>query len=251
TEYHEAQKRYTEATEKLKTEQTALESAYETRVTEWKGRAEAENAALRAQITSIEKQKGDTERELDARRLRWQEELRVKEQALKEVQNTVTPQETELRKRYAAEEESLTRELDGLKVRLRTLEREYARTRENIEKTEKEQLSVMQALQDDHRQKEEALRARSAELTDRLKKRLEERHLALEAFLLMKKNEESRVQNELRTKEKERVELSTRLQTLPQELAYALENHKKTVQKETEQLRGRLQALESDLAKAR
>ena len=70
---------------------------------------------------------------------------------------------------------------------------------------------------DDYRQKEDALKQRSGELTERLKKRLEERRLAMDAFLVMKKKEETRIQTELPNQRKrERAELSTRLETLLQ-----------------------------------
>ena len=218
--------------EKLKADQAALEDAHQ------KAPGGTQSAGRRGKIrrcrrrsTRWKNKKEDAERDLKPVRLRWQEELVAKDKALKEAQLAVAPQEAELRKRFAAEEETLTRQSDALKTRLRALERDLTRTRENIDKTENEHASVMQALESDYRGKEEALRQRSVELEARLRKRLEERRVALEAFLAMKKDEETRVQTALKTKEKERAELSTRLQTLPQELETVLKDKKTAVQK--------------------
>src|SRR5439155_15757631 len=126
-----------------------------------------------------------------------------------------------------------------------------ARTRENIEKVEKDHAATRGALESDHRGKEEALSQRSTEQANRLQKRLEERRLALEAFLIMKKDEEGRIQATLRAKELERTELSSRLQTLPQELEQSLEAEKQALEKESEKFRSRISSLESELAQAR
>ena len=87
------------------------------------------------------------------------------------------PQETELRKRFAMEEEAVGRQAEALKARQRALERDIARTRESIEKVEKEQAAVMQTLESDYRHQEESLLKRSEEQEVRLRQRLEERRI--------------------------------------------------------------------------
>jgi len=72
--------------------------------------------------------------------------------------------------------------------------------------------------------------------------------LALDAFVVMKKNEGERVQLALKTKEKERAELSIRLKTLPQDLEKALKDKKESTQKEAKEIHARITALEAELA---
>ncbi len=168
TEYQEAQSRYTTHTAKLKTEQEILEAAHTKRLAEHKLRSDTDISALQTQVASLEKQRDDAEKDLETIRLRWQQELVTKELALKEAQNGVAPQEAEIRKRFATEEEAVTRQVETLKTRLRAVERDRTRTQENIDKMEKEQTIVAQTLERDHRAQEEAMRARSADQVARL-----------------------------------------------------------------------------------
>src|SRR5262249_40942529 len=141
-EYQEAHGRYTAQMQKLKEEQDALEADHAKRMVEFKVNADQETATLQTQVNSLEHQRNVAERDLETLRQKWQEEVRAKDQALKEAQNAIAPQEAELRKRYESEEDAVSRQVDGLKSRLRTLERDLARTRENIEKAEKENSAV-------------------------------------------------------------------------------------------------------------
>src|SRR5205814_637785 len=140
-----------------------LEAAHDQRMFDLKVKSDKEAVVLQEQITTLESQRTATEKQLDAVRGKWQDDLRSKERALKEVQATVSPQEAELRKRFAAEEEMILGQVAALKARQRTLERDFAMAKGNIEKTQKDQADVRVALESDHRAKEEALRQRSEE----------------------------------------------------------------------------------------
>src|SRR6185295_9056518 len=129
-----------------------------------------------------------------------------KEDLLKAAQVSLADQEAALRARCAPDEETLTRQVDALKTRHRALEREILKTRETLERSEKDHAAVLVALKADSQAKEEELTHRCDEQEERLKKRLDERKISLEAFLTMKKSEETRLHAQLRAKEKERAD---------------------------------------------
>src|ERR1019366_4491886 len=146
-----------------------LESTHHQRMAEMKKRGDEETAALQAQIVLFEKQKEQGQRDLEAIRLRWQEELVAKDQALKEAQSAIAPQEADARKRFAMEEEAVNRQVEALKTRQRALERDSVRMKENIEKLEKDKQDVVEALEIDHRNKEDALKKHAVEQEARLR----------------------------------------------------------------------------------
>lgn len=250
-QFKEEQARCDERIQALKAEQVALEGTHQARMLELKKRGDEEGSTLQAQIVVLEKQKDEAIQQLEHMRLRWQEELVQKEQALKEAQTALAPQETELRKKYSGEEETLTRQVDGLKSRVRAIERDLARARESLERVERDHAAAIESLERDSREKEESLQRRTQEVEERLRKRLEERRLALDAFLAMKKDEETRLQTLIKSKEKERADLAARLKNLPAELAKELEDKKASTKREADALRLRIQTAETELAQAR
>jgi len=158
-----------------------------------KNRTVETTAALQAQVVALEKQKEEGERDLEAIRLRWQEELVLKEQALKEAQNhRRTAGSGTAQTLYHGGRSRSTRQLDALKIRQRALDTlTLVRNSAKISRRwTQEQTSVMQALESDHRQKEESSASAQKNRRPGLRQRLEERRLALEAFLAMKKDEE-------------------------------------------------------------
>src|SRR5207253_638350 len=86
---------------------------------------------------------------------------------------------------------------------------------------------------------------------DRLKKRLEERRVALAAFLAMKKEEETHLQTQLRAKEKERVELSARLENLPKLVEEEVTEKRASAKKEITQYQKLVEKAEQQLTEAR
>lgn len=235
----------------LKAEQTALESASHERTSALQKSTDQETLRLQGEIQKLEAQKDATDKDVQALRAKGQEELREKEDLLKAAQASLNEQEAALRLRYAPDEESLTRQADALRTRFRSLEREIAKNRESIERVEKEHADAMVALKAESEAREKELEERSSDQLDKLKKRLDERKLSLEAFTVMKKDEETRLHAQLKAKEKERVEITARLENLPKLVEQELKAKREATQKEIEHFQNQIQKAEKELAQAR
>jgi hypothetical protein len=96
-----------------------------------------------------------------------------------------------------------------------------------------------------------ALRARAGEQLERLSQKLDEKRGALEKFLAVKREEESKVQAGLKVREAERQELAGRLARLPQKLEEALAQRKQAAAAEAARIKTDIAALEKTLAAAR
>jgi len=250
-QYKAAQQLHEERVQQLRDEQNNLQLASQNRLESQRQRLDEETAALQTQISALENQKEGSARELEALRVQWQEQLQQRDQALKEIQAALAPQEAELRKRFTVEEEAFNRQIEALKARSRALERDIQKTQESKERLELEHTATIENLRKDTADKEEALKRRATEQMERLSKRLEERRLALDSFLAMKKEEETKIQSLAKAKEKERADLASRLAHLPQIYEAALQQKKEAIKKESDALRERIAALEQEATQAR
>ncbi len=251
TQQKEQQQESEERLAQLKAEQTTLEAAAQQRLSLIQKNTDQETLRLQGEIQKLEAQKDLTDKEVQALRTKGQDELREKEDLLKAVQAAMSEQESALRLRYAPDEESLTRQADALRTRFRSLEREITKARESIERVEKERADAVVALKAESEARERELEERSTEQLDKLKKRLDERKLSLEAFLVMKKDEETRLQVQIKTREKERAELSARLENLPKIVEQELKAKREATQKDIENFQKQIQKAEQDLVQAR
>jgi hypothetical protein len=248
---HDQQKAFDERIAQLKAEESTITTATQQRLAGIQKALDQETLRLQTEIQAVEKQKDATEQEVAILRQRSQEEIRAKEETLKTVQASLTQQEETLRARFAPDEDATQRQVEALKARNRSLERELVKVRENLERAEKDHAAAMFALETDGRNQEALLQKNSDEQEDRLKKRLDERKLSLEAFLAMKKEEESRLQAALKAKEKERAEISERLANLPKLIEQEIAKKRETAKKELDLYQKKVQGDEQQLAEFR
>jgi len=251
TDYDKARQAFEKQQQVLREDQAALEAAHQKTLSDLNGHATEQETSLQQQIMLLESKKSESEQELQKGLATWQDDLKAKEQTLKEAHNASAPLEAEMRKNFAEEEETLSRQTDGLRTRHRTLERDLLKVRETMQRAEVDHRSSIEQLEKDYTGKEVALRQRSVEQDALLRSRLEERRVSLDQFLNTKKEQEVRIHNQIRSKEKERLDWAARIEQLPKEMSRALEARKAAVGKETESLRQDISNAEVSLAAAR
>jgi|GEM_PF-3754708 len=250
-DHEQAQANYEQRQKTLREEQTVLEAAHMQKMVEENQRGAHEQALLQAQILALETQKLEAEKELAAMSTRWNDELSKRDQAIKDTHYSLTQQEAEMQKRFAQDEEALIRQNEGLRSRVRSIERELLKLREGAERSEQEHTAAIALLEKTHEEKQAALEKRALEQKKQLHDRLEERRQALEQFLYSKKEQEQRIQVQLSAKEKERQDYALRLEQLPKLLADTLAEKKAAIQKEAETLKEQLASEEIVLKQTR